>query len=57
MAKKTGGGADKSKIVLFEYFIDIIHGKLFKIFLDIHRLSFRILELTFLWIYIIYNTI
>ena len=48
MAKKTGGGADKSKIVLFEYFIDTIHGKLVKTFLDIHRLSFRILELTFL---------
>ena len=48
MAKKTGGGADKSKIVLFEYFIDTIHGKLVQTFLDFHRLSFRILELTFL---------
>ena len=43
----------KTKIVLFKYFIALhfnitIHGKLVETFLDIQRLSFRFLELTFL---------
>ena len=51
--KKTGEVMIKTKIVLFKYFIALhfnitIHGKLVKTFLDIQRLSFRILELTFL---------
>ena len=46
--KKTGGSDDKTKIVLFEYFIAFVSGKLVETFLDIHGLSFRILELTFL---------